>query len=148
MQLFLYLSLTAILLAGVSRDAERAADQPAQRSRDVPEKIAQLEQTDVVSILPPPEEMPASSAGTRTRATLLKRDGLLLAVTPLADVEFARIRATLPNGRVLLLGEVRKFRKADDRDLVYREPVRLPKGTRIAAEPHVGLELLLEKTKK
>jgi hypothetical protein len=143
----LYLFVAASLLGEVSR-ADRAADQPPQRSRDVPEEIAELQRTGAVGILPAPEEMPGRSAGRRTRATLLKKDGLLLAVTPLADVEFARIRAILPGGRVLLLGEVRKFRKADDRTLVYRKPVRLPKGTRITTEPHVQLELLLEKPKK
>jgi hypothetical protein len=49
----------------------------------------------------------------------------------------------LPDGRVLFLTEIQDFRKATARTLVYRRPVRLPKGTRIVSEPQVPLELLL-----
>jgi hypothetical protein len=142
------LAAVALLPAGTPEAGQSVNSKPDERPPGIPEEIAELQRTSVIDILPAAEDMPARLTGKRTRAMSMKRDSVVLAMTPLADVEFARIRAVLPDRRVLLLAEIRNFRKADDRILVYRDPVRLPKGARIVSEPPVPLELLLEKKTK
>jgi hypothetical protein len=149
LRVFFHLLAAVALLSAGFPDRERTSTvRPEQRPPEIPPAIAEPAHANLIELLPAAEELPARPSGTRSRETFLKRDAVVLAITPLADVEFATIRALLPDRRVLLLGEIRKFRKADDRILVYRKPVRLPKSTRIVAQPPVPIELLLEKRGK
>lgn len=134
-----------MLTAAVSREGSR---RPVQEARVQPQELAsggdaQAADTDITAMLPPADDAVSLPAGRRTRASVLKRDSLILAVTPTGDIEFTKVRALLPDGSVLLLAEISGFRKAAGRTLVYRRPVRLPKGTRIVAEPRVGVELVI-----
>jgi hypothetical protein len=145
-RVLVYLALGVATLPGAaSRDQNRRAVEEARmQPQDVARDSGEAEFADITALLPPAEEAVPLPSGKRIRESVLKQDSVVLAVTPLADVEFTTVRAILPSGRMLLLGEIERFRKTANRTLVYRQPFRLPKGSRIVSEPPVRLELLVD----
>lgn len=86
---------------------------------------------------------PSLPAGVRTRSTQLFRDSTLLGIRPLQDVPgSARVTAIRPDNSVEPLLWMLNFRAGSHRTFVYREPLRLPAGTKIASP--VPVELLLK----
>lgn len=146
-RIFHFAAMALILPAAGSWDAKV---RPVQHARPQVEEVrvesADAKSSEVIGILPAPDEAVTVPSGKRIRVSLLKRDCLILALIPLVDVELARIRAALPDGRVLLVANIEQFRKAENRTLVNRRPVKLPRGTRIISEPRVPFDLLVEYT--
>lgn len=88
-----------------------------------------------------PNASPVPS-GVRMRATTLPKPATLLGIHPLADVASAKVTAVEPDGTVRPLIWLLNYRSKWNRTFVYREPIRLPAGTKIVASPPVPIELL------
>jgi hypothetical protein len=92
-----------------------------------------------------PERLSARKVpdGISVRVRYLARAGVLLGIRPLSDVTQAKITAVRPDGTVEPLLWLLNFRKATERTFLYRQPVSLPRGTKIVSE--VPLELLFKR---
>jgi len=82
-------------------------------------------------------------AGIRIRQLPPKRGVVVLGIHPLTDIAESRITAHLPSGIVEPLIWLRDYKQKWNRTFLYREPLKLPAGTRIVAEPPVPFELLV-----
>jgi mono/diheme cytochrome c family protein len=91
-----------------------------------------------------------------SRSTAVPPDGIrlkqlparkaeLLGIRPLASAADTKIIAYLPDGTVEPLIWLHGYKREWNRTFVYREPVTLPAGTRLVAEPSVAVELLVAK---
>jgi mono/diheme cytochrome c family protein len=90
-----------------------------------------------------PKRSPAPDSLPGKRVRVIHPPAALLGVRPLAPVSFAQITATLPDGSRVPLLWLRNYRKEWDHTFLYREPIRLPKGTQINAHPAVPLEFVI-----
>jgi outer membrane protein assembly factor BamB len=82
-------------------------------------------------------------AGVRTRQLPASREVVLLGIQPQVDVPEAKITAALPDGTIEPLLWLHGYKRNWDRTFVYRKPLKLPAGTRIAAQPPVAFALLV-----
>jgi hypothetical protein len=89
---------------------------------------------------PPAPKVPD---GLRIRARILSRKSNLLGIRPLSDAAEAKVTAVMPDGTVEPLLWLLNFRKTTDRTFVYREPLRLPAGTKIVSA--IPVELLIRR---
>jgi hypothetical protein len=88
-----------------------------------------------------PEPIPQ---GVRLRKIGSRRVNLL-GLHPLADVEEAKITALLPDGRIEPLIWLRGYKQKWNHTFVFREPLVLPAGTKIVAEPWIPVEFLVSR---
>jgi hypothetical protein len=92
-----------------------------------------------------PASAPPALKGVLTggNQTVLKEATAVAGIRPLAEflVESARITARLPNGAVLPLVWLYRYDPKWHRDFVFREPVKLPKGSVIETSAPVGFVL-------
>lgn len=92
------------------------------------------------SISPPPATKPVP-AGRWVRS--LPKSATVLAIRPLADATHTKITARQSDGAVIPLLWLLNYQSKWKRTFVYREPLSLPAGTRIVADPPVPFELLI-----
>ena len=90
-----------------------------------------------------PEPLPV---GVRTRH-LSPTGGVLVAIRPLGDVAEAKLTAILPGGIVEPLLWLREYKQKWNRTFVLAEPLKLPAGTKVVAEPVIPFELLITSRK-
>ena len=88
---------------------------------------------------------PTPPRGVRTRT--LTGPVTLLGIRPLVSVESSQVLAHLPDGSSIPLLWLRDYKAAWNRTFVYREPVSLPRGVRIEANPWVRFEFLIQAPK-
>lgn len=93
--------------------------------------------------VPPAYEQPPLPASARIRVTTLRKSAALLGIRPVRDVANAKVTAVEPDGTVRPLIWLMNYQAKWNRTFVYREPIRLPAGTRIVSEPVTALELLV-----
>jgi hypothetical protein len=74
---------------------------------------------------------PAPLRGRRTRA--LVGPTTLVAIRPLASAESSQITAELPAGGTIPLLWLHNYKRSWNRDFIYREPILIPKGTKVQA---------------
>jgi hypothetical protein len=67
----------------------------------------------------------------------------LLAIRPLNSIPAAQVVAKLPDGSTLPLLWLREYKRAWNRTFVYRDPLSLPAGTKIAAYPQFPFEFVV-----
>jgi hypothetical protein len=99
---------------------------------------------DAMYLPPPPKpvvELP-SPRGKRTKS--LTGPVTLLGIRPMGSAESTQVVAHLPDGSILPLLWLRNYKAAWNRTFLYREPVSLPAGVRIEANPRVRFEFLVE----
>jgi hypothetical protein len=97
--------------------------------------------------LPPvPKVSPAEPLPPGVRVRRIPAGGaVVLGIRPLADVAETKITASLPSGVVEPVLWLRDYKQKWSRTFILLEPLKLPAGTRIAAEPPVPFELLISK---
>jgi hypothetical protein len=79
----------------------------------------------------------------RFRGRSSPRALVVLAIRPLDDAVDAKIMAQRPDGIIDPLLWLRGYKRKWNRVFVYREPLRLPAGTLLVAEPETRFELLV-----
>jgi hypothetical protein len=94
---------------------------------------------------PKPAPAPALPRGVRTRR--VTGPVTLLGIRPTASAESTQVVAHLPDGSTVPLLWLRNYNAAWNRTFVYREPVTLPSGVRIEANPSVRFEFLVQSPK-
>jgi hypothetical protein len=82
-------------------------------------------------------------AGLRIRQLPNSHDVSVIGMRPLADVSESKITAHLPDGIIEPLIWLREYKHQWNRTFVYLEPLKLPAGTRIVADPPAPFELLV-----
>jgi hypothetical protein len=82
-------------------------------------------------------------SGRRMRRLPPSRGVVVLGIRPLADISESKITAHLPGGVVEPLIWLRDYKHKWNRMFRYREPLKLPAGTRIVSEPPAQFELLV-----
>jgi hypothetical protein len=92
-------------------------------------------------LVPKPSSPEPAPAGVRTRH-LSPAGGILVGIRPLADVAEAKLTAILPGGIVEPLIWLREYKQNWNRTFVLAEPLKVPAGTKIVAEPAIPFELL------
>lgn len=92
---------------------------------------------------PPASNAEPYPAGVRVKQLPEKSKVLLLGLRPLASVADAKLTAHLPDGTIVPLIWLHQYRKEWNRTFLYREPLKLPAGTRISSQPVVPVEFLL-----
>lgn len=96
-----------------------------------------------------PVSLPASAEarplpdGIRTRDLDLQQDSIVLAISPLSDVREAKVTALTPDGEMIPMLWLFEYRQSPP--FVYRQPMRLPSGTRIFARPAFPLEIIVQR---
>lgn len=89
--------------------------------------------------LPAPEGRALAVSG----AVRLATDTVVLAIAPTGDVPgSARVVAVLPNGAVVPMLWAYEYRRAFAHAFVYREPLRLPAGSRIESTTTIAFTLI------
>ena len=93
--------------------------------------------------LPDVEAAPRPApAGTRVRAPVLRRATTLVAIRPFGDVVEAKITAHRSDGIIEPLLWLREYKAKWNHTFVFRQPLPLPAGTRLVAEPPVPFEVI------
>ncbi|HYP12906.1 MAG TPA: cytochrome c, partial [Bryobacteraceae bacterium] len=93
--------------------------------------------------VPPARSTSAPPPGQSWRGTMLESATKVLGIRPSGDVAASKIYAVTPEGRVQPLIWLREYKQRWSRTFWYREPLQLPSGTRLVAEPHVPFQLIL-----
>jgi hypothetical protein len=75
------------------------------------------------------------------------KGAVLLGIRPLVSAADAKITAHLPDSSAEPLIWLHGYKQEWNRTFIYREPVALPPGTSLVADPPVALELLISKRK-
>jgi hypothetical protein len=88
------------------------------------------------------KKIPPTIRGVFTRT--LSGPVTLAGIRPLSSVQSSQVLAHLPDGSVIPLIWLREYKQSWNRVFVYREPISLPRGVRIEANPPVALEYLIK----
>ena len=86
-----------------------------------------------------PERLPR---GIPMRRIPASRAVVVAGIRPLADVAESKITAHLPGDVIEPMIWLRDYKKKWNRTFMYRQPLRLPAGTRIVADPSLPFELI------
>lgn len=84
-------------------------------------------------------------SGKRIRTARLSADTVVLGMHPLTDVRNAKVLAQRPDGSVEPLIWLHDYKAAWNRTFVLKNPLALPGGTKIVAEPDTPIELLVKR---
>jgi hypothetical protein len=71
---------------------------------------------------------------------------VIAGLRPLVDVAESKITAHLPGDIIEPMIWLREYKQKWNRTFVYRQPLRLPAGTRIVADPPVAIELITKQS--
>jgi hypothetical protein len=104
---------------------------------------------DPVYLPPVPKLSPADPipAGLRVRR-LPSTGALVIGIRPLTDVQGSKIWAQLPGGIIEPLLWLREYKQKWNRMFLFVDPLNLPAGTTLVAEPEVPFELLRKNQKR
>lgn len=93
--------------------------------------------------LPPkPHVARALPRGTIVRG--LRGPTRLIGIRPMASISSAQVVANLPDGSTIPLLWLKDYKAAWKRTFVYREPIVIPKGTQVSADPAYPFEFLIQ----
>jgi len=90
--------------------------------------------------IPPPEPTPLPAVGIRTRSIPPGRT--LTGIRPVSDVGNAKIFLLSPDGSRQPLLWLHEYKQKWNRTFLLQNPVKLPTGSRVVAEPTIPLEFL------
>jgi hypothetical protein len=83
-------------------------------------------------------------AGIRVRNLPGKNAVTLLGVRPLADAAEVRVTGLLPDGNIIPLIWLRKYKRDWNRTFIFRDPLQLPAGSVVKATSPLPLEWLIK----
>jgi len=102
---------------------------------------------DTIYLPPTPKPVPAPALPRGVRTRTVTGPVELLGIRSMISAESTQVVAHLPDGSAIPLLWLRNYKAAWNRTFVYREPVILPRGVRIEANPRVRFEFLIRNPK-
>ena len=102
---------------------------------------------DAIYLPPAPKPAPAPALPRGVRTLSVTGPVTLLGIRPTASTESTQVVAHFPDGSTIPLLWLRNYKAAWNRTFVYREPVMLPRGVRIEANPSDRFEFLVQSPK-
>ena len=83
----------------------------------------------------PPPKKPASKVAFKLTQLNTRRSATLYGIHPTAGVADAKLHAELPDGSLIPILWLRNYKSQWNRTFLLREPLYLPSGSRLIAEP-------------